>query len=119
VALDFRPPDGRYARAGAEFPRQPRRRPRVELVAAPPGTMRAQQKFLRALAQLPAALQGPVLTPGRAVVVRPPPSRRPGRPRPLVTRLLAGELQLRSALLLAATLLVVGIVTALGSNLFL
>ena len=34
-----------------------------------------------------------------------------------MTRLLAGELQLRSVLLLSATLLVVVIVTALGSNL--
>ena len=79
---------------------------------------RSQQKFLRALAQLPPALKGPVLRSGRAKVVWPSTSRPARRPQPLMTRLIAGELQLRSLLLLAATLLLVAVVTAFGSNFF-
>jgi hypothetical protein len=120
VALDFKPGNEKHLRVRAELPRSDRTRWRLPAVgvASRPGDTRSQQKLLRALAQLPPALQGPVLRSGRAAVVRPSAPRQARNPRPLMSRLLAGELQVRSVLLLAATFVVVGIVTALGSNLF-
>ena len=119
MALDFKPEYGKSMRARAALPRTHRPRPQWRLHsvdgATRAGGSRSQQRFLRALEQLPAAIQGPVLRPGRVVAVRPTPVRR-ARPRPLLTRLLAGELQLRSVLLLSATLLVVVIITAFGSD---
>ena len=72
------------------------------------------QAYLRELAELPPAHRGPARPPPRRHDLFSPAMRQVGRKQPTrFERLLSGEFQLRLALLLGGTMLVVVIVTVL------
>lgn len=89
--------------AGRLHPRWRLPVPRAKRGATDP---RSRQRMLHELAHLPAARQGPQLRAGHPVSAHQSMSRRNVRPQPLMTRLLAGDLQLRVIVMLALATLV-------------
>ena len=126
MTLDYRLPNRTSVRARGGLPQlekadrlRPRLRMPVMSAKRRPGDTRSRQRMLHELAHLPPARRGPVLQNRRTAVPRPVAERRAQRRAPLLTRLVAGELQHRLVLVLAGLTIFVALVTLLGADLFL